>query len=66
MAKTKPPEQPPKPLKLGSLLDEAKLHCQEENVLKFLAELMEFEKTLSYSYKPEITEMLGRHVRSDS
>ena len=66
MSSKKKLSAPPKSLDLGSLLDEVEQHCDDDNVMKFLAELMEFEKTYSYSYKPEIIEMLARHVGSET
>ena len=57
-------KQSEKAVDLGTFLDEVKLHCKEQAVAELVAEVMEFEKEYSHSYKDRILAMLTKYTRN--
>ena len=52
-------------IELGSILDEVKKFCNEPQVINLLEDIMDFEKSYSYTYKGEITDMLSNYSEND-
>jgi hypothetical protein len=53
-------------IKLGSIIDEVKKHTDDQRVIGLLTDYIEWEKTLEYSYKEKIRELLDAYVADDA
>lgn len=53
-------------IELGNILDEVKKHTDDEKVIGLLSEYIEWEKTLGYSYKDKIRELLDNYVGGEA
>ena len=49
-------------IQLGSIMDEVKKHTNDQRVIGLLMDYIEWEKTLEYSYKEKIRELLDAYV----